>query len=254
MTAKEILAKVVAVFNAPIAPAVPVAPVAAAEPAPVVPVGKPYKTKDGVELSIVQAGEIIGMGDTVTIAGAPATEGEYELEDGSKVTVDAAGAVTAFAPAEPVTTDLSTVPAVPAIPAPVVPIAAAEHTPEQFPAMVASFATGTPEERIANLERVAKALMENCFGWQLREAEQKAAADQAIAIYKNGLTTANATMAKHEETIKGLFELVEKLVELPTVNPVTLTGNKKEKFDRINAKEEKMQKIADAIGKLKTAK
>lgn len=100
MTAKEILAKVKAIFDAPVA--TPAAP--SVVPTPVVPVAaSAYKLKDGTEVTISMQGTELAVGDMVMIAGAPPPAGELELEDGTKITVDAMGMVTLVTPAEPVT-------------------------------------------------------------------------------------------------------------------------------------------------------
>lgn len=133
---------------------------------------------------------------------------------------------------------------------------ASAKTPEEITALYESFANGIVDP--ANIAVVLKALMENCFGWQIREQQQQATAQQAINIYKQDLTTAQVAMAaqdklvtKHEETIKGLFELIEKLVEMPAEDPKTLSAAKKERFDRSKSKEAGLEAIADAIKKMK---
>lgn len=77
-----------------IAPAV-VAPVIAA--APVM-----YKTPEGVEVAITQAGESPAPGDTVTVAGSIPPAGDIMLDNGWVITVDASGIITAAAQ-QPVT-------------------------------------------------------------------------------------------------------------------------------------------------------
>lgn len=84
------------VFNNNPAPA---APVAAAEPeAPATPA---YTLADGTPVEI----DKLEVGGVVTIQGMPAPEGEIVLADGTKLTVDANGVITAVvapeAPAEP---------------------------------------------------------------------------------------------------------------------------------------------------------
>lgn len=56
---------------------------------------------------------------------------------------------------------------------------------------------------------------------------------------------------KNNEIIKALFEMVEQLVALPTDEPKTLTGAKKDRFDRANQREEKFKNITDALKKTK---
>lgn len=262
MNAKEILESIKTTFFAP-APAPAPAPAApVVEAAAPVTTGIPYKLQDGTEISITQAGEIPAVGDAVSVGGAPAPEGVLTLEDGSTISVDASGVIAQVSAAPPVTNDLAQAPPVPTLeeriaaiesklPAPVA-MAAVPKTPEEINALRIAFANGTPEERIANLELVAKALMEQCFGWQIREAQQKAIADQAIEIYKTDISNAQAKMAKHEETITALFSLVTNLVEMPMTEPVTLTGAKKDQFEKANNKEKKFEKIAAALVKHKS--
>lgn len=256
-TAKELLAKIKKALFDDMTPPPPA-------PAPLAPpVGTPYTLQDGSQISIVQAGDTPAIGDVVTIAGALAPAASYTLQDGSSLTTDATGTITAYTAATPVTTAVPAAAAAPvATPAPAaVPAQAApkfEMTPENAAAMYESFGTGTPEEQIANLQVVCKALMEYNFGWQIREAQQKATADEAINIYKTDLIRAQTSMTSQKETIdkqdlklKALFELVEQLVEVPTADPTTLTGNKKDKFSKTQQAEDKFKRIADGLKKVK---
>lgn len=257
MTAKELLAKVKALFDA--------APGAAPAPGDIAPAdtgatGTVYTLADGTtQISIVQAGTTPAVGDMVTVAGVPPAAGILTLLDGSSMTVDATGAITAYTAAAPITVDPldAAKPAAPApAPAPAVPAAPAppkqfEITKENIATMFAAFATGSSDDRIANLELVCKALMDSCFGWQIREAQQKATADQAIIIYKQDLVQAQAAMAKQDEKIKGMFELMETMVQLPTAEPKTLTGAKKDQFVKAESREKKLEGFAAAIKKNK---
>jgi hypothetical protein len=256
-TAKDILLKVKALFDAPI-----VAPVAAAPVAPAAPVvtGVPFKLKDGTEITIAVKDTVTNapaVTDTVTIAGAPAPAGDYELEDGSKITVDATGAISVVTPIQPVTQTPEQMAAeaarVAALAQPTV------LTAEAVQAMYAKFATGTAEERLSNLEIMIKALMDSNFGYQIRQGQENA----AIQAYKDSLAPMQAATAtqlqaaeqkitKNDEVIKGLFELVEKLAELPSAEPKTLTGAKKDQYERAKAKEDKLTGIANAITALKS--
>lgn len=261
MTAKEILVKVKALFAGEVPAPPPVNPPAPA-PAPAPAAGKTYKLQDGVtEISISQAGDLPAAGDMVTMNGAPAPANTYTLQDGSSIVVDATGMITAYTAAAP--------PAPPPAPAPPQPVTLSEMTAEQVQAMYAKFATGTPEERLAGLEVMVKALMECNFGWKIREGNE----NTAIEVYKDTIAATPSVsieqmssvfakaektdeqakvIARHEETIKGLFELVEKLVELPGADPVTLTGTKKENFDRAEKREKKFESIAAALKQVKT--
>jgi hypothetical protein len=251
MTAKEILLKVKAAFDglpAPVAPVVAAAPPAPAAPAaPSVPAPVVYTLDDGTQIGILQAGTLPAPGDTVTIAGAPAPEGVLTLQDGSLITVDATGTVTQYTPVAPAAA------AAPAAPAPALPVTQAamtEHTTK--------FAVGDIESRVANLEIVAKGLVESEFGYQISCNERHESTNAAISIYEttlknqaNELEAAKVLIDKYGETIKGLFELCEKLADMPVANPRTLTEHKKEVFTAKEKAEARLEKIGAAITELK---
>lgn len=266
MKVSEILTKIKALFDA----APPVAPADTTATGSTV----TYKTVDGADVIVTLTDPTKNVepavGDKVTVAGAPAAEGDVTLEDGTVISVDATGAITQIQePGEPVTTDLNKdKPAPTPAPAPApAPVQMATHdldTPEKVMALYNSFntkfAAGTPEERIANLELVAKALMESCFGWQIREAQQKAATDQAIAIYKNDLATAqaavtaaNVKMAAQDKIVRELFAAVELMAEVPTAEPKTVSPAKTEAIARNKAKEDRFAAITASIQKVKVA-
>jgi len=251
--AKEILEKIRAIFDGmPPAPPAPPAP-------PLPPPGVDYTLNDGTKITIQQKGDVPAVGDICTINGAPAA-GMYVLADNSTLTTDATGAITAITPGTPVTVDPNDMGknTPPAPPAPVVPPAKFEMTPEGAKAYLDAFDTGTPEDQITNLKIVCKALMEYCFGWQIRDAERKAVETQAIEVYKTGLAAAEtklvaqeATIKKQEEKLQGLFSLTEELAALPTADPKTQTGPKREKFEKAEKAEEKFKKINAALQKAK---
>jgi hypothetical protein len=261
MTAKEILLKIKAAFEGPIPP--PAAP--PVPPAPATPIAKTYKLQDGVtEISITQAGETPAVGDTVMIGGAPAPANTYALQDGSAIVVDAAGVITAYTAAMAAPPVPAPAPPPPA-PTPAVPVTLSA---EDFQAMLAKFAIGSTEDRLGNMEIMLKALMECNFGYEIRKGQEAAAIEaykENLAPLQSSLESATAklqtafekaeaqqeTINKHQQTIKDLFELVEQLVETPTADPVTLTGRKKEQFDKSSARDERLSKIAEAIKKQK---
>lgn len=255
MTAKEILAKIKAAFNGP----VPAPPAPAPAPAPIAAsTATTYTLADGTVLSIAQAGATPAVGDMVTINGVPAPANTYTLPDGATIAVDATGLITAY-------TAMAAPPAPAPAPAPAQP---ATLSAEDFAAMVAKFAIGSTEERMGNIEVMLKALMECNFGYEIRKGQEAAAIEaykESLAPLQSSLEAATAKLqtafekteaqqlviAKHEETIKGLFELVEQLVEAPTADPVTLTGRQKEQFEKMASRDERLQKIADAVKKQK---
>ena len=261
MTLKERFALVRAAFNG--TPPTPPAPAPAPAPTPGAMAAKTYKLQDGVtEISISQAGDMPAVGDMVTLNGAPAPAGTMTLADGATITVDATGAITVYTAAAP------PAPAPAPNPAPPQPVTLSEFTVEQVQAMYAKFITGTPEERLAGLEVMVKALMECNFGWKIREGQE----NQAIQVYKDTVATAtpaaptvsieemNSVFAKadeqakvinkHEETIKLLMDLTEQLVEQPNAEPVTLTGGRKEKFEQQKKDQAaRMERMAEALKK-----
>ncbi len=261
MTAKEILLKIKGVFDMPMPPAAP--PAAPAPPAPpAVPTAKTYKLLDGTEISITQVGDMPAIGDTVMIGGVPAPAGPYTLEDGATITVGDAGVITVY------TAMAAPPPPPPAPPAPVPPAVPVTLSAEEVAAMYAKFATGSTEERMGNLEIMVKALMDCNFGYEIRKGQEAAAIEaykESLAPLQTSLEAATQKLqaasekvesqqtiiTKHEETIKGLFELVQLLVDAPTADPVTLTPSQKEKFERVSAKEERLKKMAAAMKEIK---
>lgn len=144
-------------------------------------------------------------GGTAMIDSQPAAPGDYTLEDGTVITVADGGKISLVTP-----------PAAPA--APVAPIDMS--TPEGKQAAFESiqkFAVA-PEMAV-----VLKALMEYCFGWEMRQAQEKATRDQAIEAYRTGFNKqvkdAEDKVLKLETTLKQMFELVEELAAIPQADP-----------------------------------
>lgn len=285
MTAKELLAKVKALFDIPAytAPAVPAAP---ADTSTAVVFSYPVDGGSTVYVDCSDDGiPDIDAADKVYTDPAltqPYPDGTYKVTGtdfgfsvagGIVSTVTDADGTGPGVPLEQSGGAGMAKPPVPPVP-PVAPAAAAKPpaaplpapataqmavmTPETVASFFTAFATGTPEDRIANLELVAKALMEYNFGWQIREAQQKATADQAINIYKTDLVNAQAelanaktVMAKQDEKLKGLFEIVEQIVVIPSADPKTLNPAKQERFDKTQAREQRLIDISEALKKHK---
>lgn len=205
ITVKEIFDKVKAAFDAPVV--VPAAPVAAAS-TPVV-----YKTADGQEISVEQAGEKPAAGDKVTIAGAPAPMADYVLEDGTTICVDETGTVTACTEAMPAD------PAAPAAP--------------EAPEMDMKTKCEELAARITALET------------ELAKVRQPATQMAEVA-------TALAKVEKSEGVMKLMFELVEQMVKQPTADPKTLPENQKSKFQAEKEKNQKrFEAMGSAIADVK---
>lgn len=246
---KERIQKMKDFFNVPVTdPAIPVvAPAAAA-------MMKNYMLADGVtEISVMQAGEKPAPGDAVTLNGQPAPDGTHVLTSGSSITTSG-GLITAVVEVTaPVTEDLTNIPA--PVVAPVVPVAKPPlATFEEAQKLIEKFFSGDADTRIANLEVVCRALMQNVMGYEIDRVTREASAAQAIEIYKAGLQNATTELkaasqqiAKHEKTITDLINLVSEIRDEPTADPKTLTGLKKEGFDRVRRRDEKFERIADAL-------
>lgn len=191
-----------------------------------------YTLEDGTVISATS----LEAGSEVKIGDAPAPAGTYKLEDGSSIVVDESGIITeVIAKVEDAPNDE------------IGPL----DTPEQMLAATAKFATGTPEERMANLELIAKALMEYSFGWQLREAQQKAVTDQAIAAYKNNFEAAEKKIEKLEAINKEMFDLVTLMTQEPAANPPGGEERAPSSFSKKEAKKAGLSKFAEAAQKLK---
>jgi hypothetical protein len=189
-----------------------------------------YTLADGTPIEA----SALEVGGSVMIGGAAAPAGDYTLSDGQTLTVDESGIITAVNPAvAPAGT-------------PEVPMAV---TPEMAQAAFLKFAAGTPEERLANLEIVARALFESTFGWELREQTQKAIRDQAINVYKTAMAEHEAKENKNSDAIVKMVALLEEVLKTPT----TTAEAPKQTFTKQQpeSKNEKFARIAKTLETLK---
>lgn len=232
-SAKEILENIKESINKALFEETPATP--AGDPA-IAPEPMIYKLSDGSEIKV----SALEVGGDVMIADAPAPAGTYIMEDLSSIVVGEDSKIAEIV-AAPAPEDMNQ-------PASVLPEDLSRVTPEQLRAAAQSFATGTPEERLVKLETVAKALMEYSFGWQLREAEQKALNEQAIAVYKSGFEAAEKKIEEQNGIITQLVELAEKLTEMPTGE--IPTQRKVSSFSRVETGKTKLNKYAEAAQKI----
>lgn len=271
---KDIFTKVKALFDAP-PPVAPVAPVTPADTSN----ATVYTLQDGSQIAVQQAGDLPAPGDMVTVAGAPAPQGILTLQDGSMITCDATGAVTLYTPVggAPVTTDVPGADAAKPAPAAAVPAMPAKSAVPGVPgktgyneqdaaALVAAFDTSTGNDLMTVLVTCVKALMQSEFGWQILEQKRLADTNAAITVYQTSLQASTQKFAaqekliagqkalidKHEATIKGLFEILEKVVELPTAAPKTITSPKKDEIEEAKKKtQSKFERMADSLKTVK---
>lgn len=276
MKLKELIKQIKAVFELPAN--------TATDPANQVPADTSnatvYTLQDGTQIAIQQAGDVPAPGDTVTVSGAPAPEGILTLQDGSTITCDANGVITLYTPVggDPITTVVPAADATakpPAVPAAVpvkTPVAGVPgktgYSEIDKAYLLAAFDTATGTDLMTNLVTCVKALMQSEFGWQILEQQRLADTNAAIAVYKTTLQAASqkqtalektiteqkGVIDKHEATIKGMFEILEQVVEMPTAEPKTLTGNKRDGFEAGRKKtEDKFSKMADSLKEVKEA-
>lgn len=224
MNAKDILAKIKAVFDAPAfmpgqnkAPG-GTTPQGTADITTIMANEAVLKLKDGGEIYVVlnEGSTAPAVGNQVTIAGAQAPAADYILEDGSVITVDASGSITVIVEAVPITQPDFTAPAEAKVP--------------------------TLEERAKKLEEKIASIESQISGFSI----------PTDTVTSAQLAAAEAKITKQDEVIKSMFELCEKLVGEPMSEPITLTGTKKEKFDKMTAKGERLERIAAAMKEIKT--
>lgn len=221
MNAHETLKKIKAFFSDQPLPE-PVAPVAPVEPVQLE--AKEYSLADGTKVMI----DKLEIGGMVTINDAPAPMGEHILADGSKVKLDESGTIVEIEAAEP------------AAPAP-----ADLSTPEQMQIALAAFADGVTNPDMQKMATILKAVFENVFGWQIREAQEKANRDAAIALYQSGF-------AEHKQLKEGMLQLValvEALSETPAAEPLE---PQKTKFGAVaEGRKERLEKITSVLTQIK---
>lgn len=283
MTLKERWLKVKAAFDG----TPPPAPAPNPAPAPAAPSGMTscsYNIDGGVPVYVNIADDgipDIDMGDAVysdTAMTVPYPDGIYKVTGTDFSFTVAGGLVTVVTdadnkgPGAPIESAMAKPPAPAPAPAaaaaPPQPVTLSTMTKEQITAIYSKFA-GSVDDQIGALIVMVKALMECNFGWRIREGNENA----AIEVYKDTLASTPTTItieqmssmfanaekadeqakiiARHEETIKQLLELTSQLVEMPSADPVTLTGGKKEKFERTQKKENAVLGIAAALKDIK---
>lgn len=168
------------------------APAPAPEPAPA-PAVTDYKLKDGSVVSI----DKLEVGGIVTVNSEPAADGEYVLEDGTNISVSGG-----------VISELES----PAAEGGEGAMPEEMKTPAQMMAAIQKFAEPGATPDVAKMALILKACFEYTFGWQLREAQEKATRDAAIQAYQTGFN-------EHKEAQKLMFELVEQIANSSETRP-----------------------------------
>ncbi len=216
-TAKQLLAKVKALFDAPPAVNNPsdTAPAdttgATSCSYPVDGGGTVYVDVSDDGISDIDAGDKVYSDAALTV---PYADGTYKVTGTAFGFTVAAGAVTDVQDAD------GTGPGAP-IGDPNAMAAPVTTTAPPAPA------TPTMEQRVKAIEEKLAIAQPTAMTAEFSAMEQKA--------------------NKQDEIIKQLFELVDLLVKEPTAEPATLTGTKKEKFDKRAVKEDKFKGILEGI-------
>jgi hypothetical protein len=197
---------------------------------------KEYSLSNGTKVKI----DKLEVGGKVNISQPDGTmmaaaAGIHELADGMKLTVDENGVITGVAPKEPVAVAVEEL-----------------KTAEQMMGAIQKFADGT-ETDTAKMAVILKAVFENVFGWQLREAQQKATIDAAISAYQTGFKAQFEAQSKELNTYKQgfaqLMDIVEEMLDEPAV-----THTEPKKTDAgvfAETKSERFNRMADGMKKLK---
>lgn len=170
------------------------------------------ETKDGVKITV----DKLEVGGVAMVDGVPAPIGEHTLTDGTVIMVTDNGVIAEIKPkVEEV--------------APIV-----EDKTVDMNAKFAAyekFGVGTAEERLANLELIAKALFNNVFGWQLREAQEKNMLETAKTVYaqlskqempdniNEKFAQQQLIIEKQNKVISELIKLSEELAKQPVSEP-----------------------------------
>lgn len=217
---------------APIIPAVAPAPVVAPVVTPQA-LNTEYTLKDGTICTI----DKLEIGGVALIAGVPAPSGEHELSDGTKFTVGEGGVITEVVPIVPLVQDVA-----PVAKTPEQLIQAIKDTVLNFETLLANQKT----EMESKLAEANTAFEEFKNGTSTQVAAQKSALELQI-------TEANKVIAAQDKQIKGLFELVEKIADLPTALPV---DDNRTSFsaDKLNKKQARITSLAEGIANLKKIK
>lgn len=168
---------------------------------------KQYTLADGSKLLIdkLEAG---GSVQSVDATGNPtqAAAGEYALTDGTNIVVDDKGMITSVE----TPTDENAEQGTP------------EENAELIKAAVEKFATGSPEDRIANLEAMCKALMQYCFGYEMSKGQMDQVKQEAITAYSQSFTQhqtktqtqIDSITQKFADVTKTMLELAAGIQEL----------------------------------------
>ena len=229
MTIAEKIEKLKQLFMGAVPPGPVTPPAPAPAPAPPAPAEfKDYTAADGVTVLSIDKLEV---GGKVNINGAPAPDGEYQLQDGTKVKV-AAGLISELEAAEPA-------PPVPAPPP------AAPPTPQQMRETLQHFAENGSADLKA-LTLIVQYLFEDRFGWELKREEEEAKRTLAIETYKNSF---EEQTRKNEKAFNSIIEIMTDFASVeksePVAKPQSFRKDPQEKQSRLDKIAEKLKEMSN---------
>lgn len=189
--AKATIEAIKKLLNFSVDPAPAPAPV---DPAPAPAAEQEYTCADGSKVMI----DKLEVGGKVMKDGEAVADGDLTLQDGKVLSV-VGGLISAVTDPKPAEEPL--------------------ETPEQMRAALQKFEEGAAANPdMQKMLVIVKALFERSFGWELREAQEKALRDQAIAAYKTGF-------GQQQEALTKLVELVETIADQPVAEPLEKPAN-----------------------------
>ena len=223
-TLKAIKATISAAFAVEPVPAPAPEPTPAPVPEPQPVEMKEYALADGTKVMIDKL-EVGGKVAIVDASGVEivAADAEYNLADGSSIAV--VGGLITEVKAPEVIEDVT--------------------TPQGMSSAIQKFAESTTPD-IAKMAIILKAIFENVYGWEIRRAQEEAAKNQAIEIYKTGFEEHKKVTGESFNNIIGLFET---LIDTPAVDPIQVPKT----FAQIQG-ESKAEKFAAAAQALESFK
>lgn len=161
--------------------------------------GTEYKLADGTPIMIdkLEVGGIAKLGDVV------APDGTHFLEDGTEFEIKD-GVISMVKAKEPeIEIDMG----------------------KELEALNKFAETAAPEQK--PMVTIVRALFENVFGWQIREAQERATREAAIEAYKTSFNEQKEILTKItvkadnlQKANEELVKLVEFLAEEPAANPI----------------------------------
>lgn len=209
--AKEKFAKFKEFFNQlaeiapPPAPPIPVPPVATASAFPLNNGTTAYVNCADDGIIAIDAADAIFSDPAMTI---PLIDGTYTTADNALTFTVVGGIVTIATPAvapAPAETEMKT------------PVQMAAWVNKRLENVKEKFSSTNPD--MDNVIIILKAMFENQFGWELRQAQEAATRAAAIEVYKEAFTKQNKTVVQMMEAFKEIMPVLEAFSDIEIGKP-----------------------------------